>query len=216
MVAHLALTPTARCGRVRGLGTTFAVDVLQGHVSCSTARHVIKFVLTHGHPTQGSPGKSPPGWQCGYGYGFYHGNRRQGGRAGPSCSRGSRIVQGTQAGTRSTRSPAFNDSASTLARSGVERSLGRFELGRLLALGARGPDQRVWPGQRAAGEPAALDASRRHRLRPCATSSRAGSSELGALTAGRGGDPRSDAPASPRSARDHGAPGRDGRRHRPA
>jgi hypothetical protein len=86
------------CGKVRGLGTTFTVEVLQGRVSCATARHVIEYVLTHGKPTQGSPGKSPPGWQCGYGYGFYHGNHEQSARAGPSCSNGSRIVQGTQAG----------------------------------------------------------------------------------------------------------------------
>jgi hypothetical protein len=86
------------CRRVRGLGTTFSVDVLHGRVNCATARHVIEYVLTHGKRTQGSPGKSPPGWQCGYGYGFYHGNHEQSGRAGPSCSSGSRIVQGTEAG----------------------------------------------------------------------------------------------------------------------
>jgi hypothetical protein len=83
---------------VRALGTTFRVDVLEGHVRCGIARRVIAYVLTHGKPTQGSPGTSPSGWECGYGYGFYHGNHERSGRAGPDCSSGSKDVQGTQAG----------------------------------------------------------------------------------------------------------------------
>ena len=95
--------------------------------------------------------------------------------------------------------------------SGVERALGRFELGRLVLSRARDPDQRVWPGQRAARQPAPLDASRGHRLRPRATPPRAGGSELGALTTGRGGDPCPDAPAGQCSARDPHATRRNGR-----
>ena len=96
-VAHVSSAPKT-CGRVRALGTTFNVDVLAGRVRCQIARRVIDYVLTHGKPTQGSPGTSPLGWLCGYGYGFYHGHHEQSGRAGPSCRSGSKIVQGTQDG----------------------------------------------------------------------------------------------------------------------
>jgi hypothetical protein len=96
-VGKAAVVPKQSCGRVRALGTSFSVAVLEGHVRCTTARRVIEYVLTHGKPTQGSPGRSPSGWQCGYGYGFYHRNHEQSGRAGPNCSSGSTNVQGTQA-----------------------------------------------------------------------------------------------------------------------
>jgi hypothetical protein len=97
-LGRAAVVPKQNCGRVRALGTSFSVAVLEGHIRCRTARRVIEYVLTHGKPTQGSPGKSPSGWQCGYGYGFYHGNHEQSGRAGPDCSSGPTNVQGTQAG----------------------------------------------------------------------------------------------------------------------
>jgi hypothetical protein len=72
--------------------------VVAGRLGCSTARYVIGYVLSHGVPTQGSPGSSPRGWTCGYGYGYYHGHRQQYARAGPECSSKRRVVQGTQAG----------------------------------------------------------------------------------------------------------------------
>ncbi len=58
--------------------------------------------------------------------------------------------------------------------SGVERALGRVELGRLVLSRARDPDQRMRSGQRAARQSATLDASRRHRICPRATPPRAG------------------------------------------
>lgn len=86
------------CGHVRGEGTTFRVDVFRGAISCPTARGVIRYVLTHGSPTQASPGVAPRGWSCGYGYGFYHGHHNQSGRVGPICTRRQDIIQATQAG----------------------------------------------------------------------------------------------------------------------
>jgi hypothetical protein len=83
---------------VSGQHATFTIYVLKGRMSCATARNVIEYVLTHGTPRQGAPGTSPPGWQCGYGYGYLHGDHYESGRPGPNCSRGHDEVQGTQAG----------------------------------------------------------------------------------------------------------------------
>jgi len=116
-VGKAAVVPKQVCGRVRGLGTSFSVAVLQGHVRCTTARRVIEYVLTHGKPTQGSPGRSPSGWQCGYGYGFYHGHHEQSGRAGPNCSSGSTDVQGTQAGYNPELSAPISRTMTLLLRS---------------------------------------------------------------------------------------------------
>ena len=97
-IAQSRTAPDKRCGTVRGEGTTFRVDVIGGTVACSSARRVISYVLSHGPVTMGAPGSSPPGWSCGWGYGYYHGNHEQSGRAGPLCVSGRRTVQGTQAG----------------------------------------------------------------------------------------------------------------------
>jgi hypothetical protein len=97
-LAHSTGGTGRSCGVVDGRGSAYHVNIFDGRVSCARARAVIQYVLTHGHPTQGSPGKSPSGWSCGYGYGLYHGNHSQSGRAGPNCSRGGNDVQGTQTG----------------------------------------------------------------------------------------------------------------------
>lgn len=85
-----------QCGYVASKYGRFHVDVVGGQVRCGVARRVIRFVLTHGPSTQGAPGKSPPHWACGWGYGYYHGN--QSGRSGPLCTQGSREVEGTGPG----------------------------------------------------------------------------------------------------------------------
>jgi hypothetical protein len=59
------------------------------------ARRVIEYVLSHGHPSQGSPGTAPRGWSCGYGFGYEHGDSGETETAGPNCSRGHDNVQGT-------------------------------------------------------------------------------------------------------------------------
>jgi hypothetical protein len=82
------------CGRVSSKYGKFKVEVLRGEVGCGTARHVIRYVLTHGPATQGAPGKSPPHWSCGWGYGFFHGHRNQG-RSGPLCTHRGDEVEGT-------------------------------------------------------------------------------------------------------------------------
>lgn len=86
------------CGHVSSRYGRFKVDVLRGELKCDTARHVIRYVLHHGPPSQGAPGKSPPHWSCGWGFGYYHGHREQMGRSGPLCSSGSREVEGTGPG----------------------------------------------------------------------------------------------------------------------
>lgn len=73
----------SRCGSVKVKKTRYRVFG-RGKVSCAKARFVIKFVLTHGKPTQGSPGRAPKGWSCGYGFGKKKGEIA---RAGPTCER---------------------------------------------------------------------------------------------------------------------------------
>jgi hypothetical protein len=102
-IVALALTTDARasargCGSVPAIGTSFHVYVLDARVGCTTARGVVVYVLTHGRPSQGSPGRSPRGWSCAWGFGYYHGERFRSGRAGPLCSHGRLVVQGLQAG----------------------------------------------------------------------------------------------------------------------
>lgn len=86
------------CGRVASKHGKFKVEVLRGEVGCKTARYVIRYVLTHGPATQGAPGKSPPHWSCGWGFGYYHGHRNQMGRSGPNCAHGKDQVEGTGPG----------------------------------------------------------------------------------------------------------------------
>lgn len=97
------------CGPVSSRYGKFKVDVLHGSVACATARHVIRFVLTHGSGSQGAPGKSPPHWSCGWGFGYYHGHRNQMGRSGPICTRGNREVEGT--GPEFTQEPTARSQA---------------------------------------------------------------------------------------------------------
>jgi hypothetical protein len=102
-IVALALTADAEasgrgCGSVPAIDTRFHVYVIDGPVGCTTARNVVAFVLTHGRPTQGSPGRSPRGWSCSWGFGYYHGERFRSGRAGPLCTRGRLTVQGLQVG----------------------------------------------------------------------------------------------------------------------
>jgi hypothetical protein len=106
MAAHAAAPqggPEAKasggdCGAVRGSGkgrnASFRVVVTRGRIGCRSARRVIKHVLTHGRSTQGSIGAPLRGWSCGWGYGIYHHDQQQYGRAGPSCSRTGTTVQG--------------------------------------------------------------------------------------------------------------------------
>jgi hypothetical protein len=103
MIAALTLTADARasirdCGRVPAIGTSFHVYVLDGRVGCTMARDIVAYVLTHGRPSQGSPGRSPRGWSCAWGFGYVHGERFRSGRAGPLCTHGRLTVQGLQAG----------------------------------------------------------------------------------------------------------------------
>jgi hypothetical protein len=102
-LAALVFVPGARasargCGDVPAIGTRFRVYVIEGLVGCATARNVVAHVLTHGHPSQGSPGRSPLGWSCAWGFGYYHGERSRSGRAGPLCTHGHLIVEALQAG----------------------------------------------------------------------------------------------------------------------
>jgi len=85
------------CGRISSRYGPFAVYIKRGRVSCSQARSVIKYVTSHGMPTQGTPGTSPRGWNCDYGYGRYRGNPRIA-RAGPECISGARTVEGVGPG----------------------------------------------------------------------------------------------------------------------
>jgi lysophospholipase L1-like esterase len=86
------------CGRVEGRRGAFFVEVSQGRLSCTKALGIIDYVLHHGQPSQAEPGRSPRGWSCGYGYGKdVDGNQV---RAGPSCSRRSVLVRGTQTNLR--------------------------------------------------------------------------------------------------------------------
>ena len=94
-----------QCGHVASKYGRFSVAVVGGQVRCGVARRVIRFVLTHGPSTQGAPGKSPPHWSCGWGYGYYHGNRDQSARSGPLCTQDSREVEGTGPGF--TLKPAY-------------------------------------------------------------------------------------------------------------
>jgi hypothetical protein len=87
-----------RCGVVHARGVTFNVAIVDGHTSCSTARYVISYVLRHGPVTQGSPGREPHGWSCGYGYGREADGMNA--RGGPSCERGKTIVEGIEARLR--------------------------------------------------------------------------------------------------------------------
>lgn len=101
-IAALALTPDARAsargwGSLPATGTRFHVYVLAGPVGCMTARNVVAYVLTHGRPSQGSPGRSPRGWSCAWGFGYYHGERFRSGRAGSLCTHRRLTVQGVQA-----------------------------------------------------------------------------------------------------------------------
>jgi hypothetical protein len=82
------------CGRVDSRYGPLVVYVKSGRVSCRKARSVIRYVTSHGTPTQGTPGKSPRGWSCFYGYGYYHGDHQRLGRAGPECQRGKKMVAG--------------------------------------------------------------------------------------------------------------------------
>ena len=82
------------CGRVHSRYGALVVYVKSGHVSCRKARSVIRYVTSHGQPTQGRPGKSPRGWNCFYGYGYYHGDHRRLGRAGPECQSATKTVEG--------------------------------------------------------------------------------------------------------------------------
>jgi hypothetical protein len=86
------------CGHVRGRGhgrdVRFHVRAVHGHLSCRRARHVIRYVVRHGHESQASVGRAPSGWSCGWGYGIYHHDRAQYGRSGPICTRGRKTAQG--------------------------------------------------------------------------------------------------------------------------
>jgi hypothetical protein len=82
------------CGRIHSRYGPFLVYVKQGRVSCASARSVIAYVTSHGTPTQGTPGTSPRGWNCYFGYGYYHHHHDQLGRAGPECKRAAKIVEG--------------------------------------------------------------------------------------------------------------------------
>jgi hypothetical protein len=84
-----------RCGIVKVSGVTFRVGVVAGHTTCGTARSVVRYVLTHGRADQGSPGKAPRGWTCGYGYGRTATGDNV--RGGPSCQHGHTIVEGIDA-----------------------------------------------------------------------------------------------------------------------
>ncbi len=95
--ARTASRPTY-CGEVLAHRFRFRVDVVSGRAPCPVARRVITYVLTHGAPTQGSPGKDPAGWVCGYAHGYYHGGHARLGRSGPSCVSRGRTVKGTEAG----------------------------------------------------------------------------------------------------------------------
>lgn len=80
-----------RCGTFRARSLRYRYAIVGGKPSCVTARRVLRYVLTHGKPEQGSPGRSPAGWICGYGYG-----RAANGdsvRAGPNCQRGRAMVE---------------------------------------------------------------------------------------------------------------------------
>lgn len=75
--------PNRSCGKVKGKG--YSLKVRAERVSCRTARRVVRYVSTHGEPTQGTPGKAPKGWHCAWTYG----ESRYGiGRAGPACGSG--------------------------------------------------------------------------------------------------------------------------------
>lgn len=82
-----------RCGHVKPEGTKYLVTAR--HVDCDKARSVVNYVLTHGEPTQGSPGIPPPGWSCGWSYGTHNGEPS---RAGPACEKGRKRAFGYQEG----------------------------------------------------------------------------------------------------------------------
>jgi len=92
------VSAAAACGSVSApaRGGRYRVDVLRGSLGCRRARAVIRYVLTHGRPTQGYPGRSPRGWRCAWGYG--RDREGNGARVGPNCTRGSVTVQGSQPG----------------------------------------------------------------------------------------------------------------------
>jgi hypothetical protein len=83
------------CGDIHATGQAYRVNVFRGNISCDTAKSVIKYVLGHGQPSQGSPGAAPRGWSCGYGFGYVHGDSGVTEEAGPNCSRGRGNIQGT-------------------------------------------------------------------------------------------------------------------------
>lgn len=86
------------CGRIHTRFGTLVVYVKHGNVPCGQARSVIKYVTSHGTPTQGQPGRNPRGWNCYYGYGYYHGNHERFARAGPECDRVGKTVEGVSPG----------------------------------------------------------------------------------------------------------------------
>jgi hypothetical protein len=86
------------CGSVAWQGDRMLVRVERGHVSCFTARRIIRYVNSHGPVTQGAPGRSPKGWECGWSYG-----RASNGdniRAGASCTRHGAEVASYASGIR--------------------------------------------------------------------------------------------------------------------
>lgn len=93
--------PPKRCGTVHADGTSFSVRA-SNNLGCGEARRVVRFVLTHGKPTQGAPGKSPAGWSCGYSVGTTNGTT---GRAGPACTSGRKQAFGYEKGYRPLSAP---------------------------------------------------------------------------------------------------------------
>lgn len=87
--------PPQRCGSVQADGATFKVRA-SNNLGCNAARRVVRFVLTHGQPTQGSPGTAPAGWSCGYSFGTSSAGLTA--RTGPACEMGSKLANGYEKG----------------------------------------------------------------------------------------------------------------------
>ena len=93
---------TARgCGITTAGGARYRVVRQAGRLSCARARGVVRYVVSHGTPTQGRPGRAPRGWACAWTY--YEPPQR--GRAGPICRRrGARVagyaIRSSQASAR--------------------------------------------------------------------------------------------------------------------
>lgn len=108
------------------------------------------------------------------------------------------------------RADARSRCARTDSRTCVACPLIRAELGRAITVCAGDPNQRMQPRQRTRGQPPTVRAHRRHRLHPSRAC--ASAAQLGALTAGRRGDPRPDAPLPRPTQGDPRAPRRNDRK----